>query len=219
MGILSDRQIRAEGIISNRFAEMTDREGILSYGCGSYGYTARVGFNFQVFTAYPPGVIDPKNFDQRMLQYVDVSRDFGYIDIPPHSFVLAETVEEFAIPRDVLCVVVGKSTYARCGLIVNVTPLEPEWRGIVTVELSNTTHLPIRVYAGEGIMQCLFFRSDEVSRVTVEAVTDSLRGRDTAAYGQFVADTARASCQTSYADRKGKYQDQTGIRHPTANKS
>jgi dCTP deaminase len=145
----------------------------------------------------------------------------SYILIPPHSFVLAETVETFTIPRDVLCVVVGKSTLARCGLIVNCTPLEPEWTGKVTVELSNTTPLPMRVYAGEGIMQCLFFRSDGHRQVLAEILQDKILPRDypyTITAAMTGNSPAPMTCRTSYADKKGRYQSQTGLTLPTVDK-
>jgi dCTP deaminase len=152
------------------------RKGKISYGLSSYGYDIRVSDEFKIFTNVWNGVVDPKNFDPDC--FVDFQGDVCVI--PPNSFVLAQTVEYFRIPRDVLTICVGKSTYARCGLIVNVTPFEPEWEGFVTLEISNTTPLPARIYANEGISQVLFFQSDEV-------------------------------CETSYADKKGKYQKQQTI--------
>ena len=237
MGILSDRQIRDEGIVMP-CEPCVKRPGIISYGLTSYGYDARIGFRFRVFKPYPATVIDPKAFDDRMFEAVDLAPTYAgvagcnycsaygrcsthtapdYITIPPHSFVLGETVERFRIPRDTLAVVVGKSTYARCGLIVNVTPLEPEWEGVVTVELSNTTPLPLRVYAGEGIMQVLFLRSDghrEDDRRDFEALRDyfTKSGVDVPRYRR---DAATRSCETSYADKGGRYQGQTGVTPPT----
>jgi dCTP deaminase len=161
------------------FEDRQVRSGVISYGLSSYGYDIRVADEFKVFTNINSTVVDPKNFDAR--SFVDVKADVCII--PPNSFALAKTVEYFRIPRDVLTVCVGKSTYARCGLIVNVTPFEPEWEGFVTLEISNTTPLPARVYANEGIAQVLFFQSDEV-------------------------------CETSYADKKGKYQKQQGLTLP-----
>ena len=158
------------------FEDRQVREGVISYGLSSYGYDIRVANEFKVFTNINSTVVDPKNFDAR--SFVDVKTDICII--PPNSFALAKTVEYFRIPRDVLTVCVGKSTYARCGLIVNVTPFEPEWEGFVTLEISNTTPLPARIYANEGLCQILFFQSDEM-------------------------------CEVSYADRKGKYQNQQGI--------
>jgi len=139
------------------FEDRQVREGVVSYGLSSYGYDIRVADEFKVFTNINSTVVDPKNFDAR--SFVDIKADICII--PPNSFALAKTVEYFRIPRDVLTVCVGKSTYARCGLIVNVTPFEPEWEGFVTLEISNTTPLPARVYANEGIAQVLFFQGDE----------------------------------------------------------
>ena len=144
------------------FEDRQVREGVVSYGLSSYGYDIRVADEFKVFTNINSTVVDPKNFDER--SFVDVRADVCII--PPNSFALAKTVEYFRIPRDVLTVCVGKSTYARCGLIVNVTPFEPEWEGYVTLEISNTTPLPAKVYANEGISQVLFLQSDEVCEVS-----------------------------------------------------
>ena len=144
------------------FEDRQVREGVVSYGLSSYGYDIRVADEFKVFTNINSTVVDPKNFDNR--SFVDVKADVCII--PPNSFALAKTVEYFRIPRNVLTVCVGKSTYARCGLIVNVTPFEPEWEGFVTLEISNTTPLPARIYANEGIAQVLFFQSDEVCEVS-----------------------------------------------------
>jgi dCTP deaminase len=178
MGILPDWQIKRD-IKIDPFAEGSLRTGVISYGVTSYGYDVRVGRKFKIFTNARCAVVDPKNFDPA--SFVDIEGD--YCLIPPNSFALAETVEYLEIPRDVLGVCVGKSTYARCGIIVNVTPLEPEWRGKVTIEISNTTPLPAKIYAGEGIAQILFYRGEAV-------------------------------CRTSYADKKGKYQDQKGLTLP-----
>jgi len=144
------------------FEDRQVREGVVSYGLSSYGYDIRVADEFKIFTNINSTVVDPKHFDAR--SFVDLKADVCII--PPNSFALARTVEYFRIPRDVLTVCVGKSTYARCGLIVNVTPFEPEWEGFVTLEISNTTPLPARVYANEGIAQVLFFQSDEVCEVS-----------------------------------------------------
>ena len=144
------------------FEDRQVRAGVISYGLSSYGYDIRVADEFKVFTNINSTVVDPKNFDAR--SFVDVKADVCII--PPNSFALAKTVEYFRIPRDVLTVCVGKSTYARCGLIVNVTPFEPEWEGYVTLEISNTTPLPAKVYANEGISQVLFFQSDEICEVS-----------------------------------------------------
>ncbi|MCC6420652.1 MAG: dCTP deaminase [Gemmataceae bacterium] len=178
MGLLPDWQIERD-IKIEPFAREAARPGVISYGLTSYGYDVRVGRHFKVFTNVYGAIVDPKHFDPNA--FVDIEGD--HCVIPPNSFALAETVEYFTIPRDILCVCVGKSTYARCGIIVNVTPLEPEWRGKITIEISNTTPLPARIYANEGIAQILFFRGEEV-------------------------------CRTSYADKKGKYQDQKGLTLP-----
>ena len=139
------------------FVKNQVREGVVSYGVSSYGYDIRVADEFKVFTNINTTVIDPKAFDSR--SFVDLKSDVCIV--PPNSFALARTVEYFRIPRDVLTVCLGKSTYARCGIIVNVTPFEPEWEGTATLEISNTTPLPARIYANEGIAQVLFFQSDE----------------------------------------------------------
>jgi dCTP deaminase len=177
--IKSDRWIRRmaqEHDMINPYSEKQVSKGVISYGVSSYGYDLRVSDEFKIFTNVNSAIVDPKNFDER--SFVTVNADVAII--PPNSFALARSVEYFKIPRDVLTVCVGKSTYARCGIIVNVTPFEPEWEGFVTLEISNTTPLPAKVYANEGLCQILFFQSDEV-------------------------------CETSYKDRKGKYQAQKGI--------
>ena len=182
MAIKADRWIKKMALehgMIEPFEDRQVREGVVSYGLSSYGYDIRVADEFKVFTNINSTVVDPKNFDAR--SFVDVQADVCII--PPNSFALAKTVEYFRIPRDVLTVCVGKSTYARCGLIVNVTPFEPEWEGYVTLEISNTTPLPAKVYANEGIAQVLFFQSDE-------------------------------SCEVSYADKAGKYQNQQGLTLP-----
>jgi dCTP deaminase len=185
MTIKSDKWIRrmaAKGMIEP-FAEgqvrMQDGRKIVSYGTSSYGYDVRCAGEFKIFTNINSTIVDPKDFDVN--NFVDVNADICIV--PPNSFALARTVEYFRIPRNVISICVGKSTYARCGLIVNVTPLEPEWEGHVTLEFSNTTPLPARIYANEGVAQMLFFESDEV-------------------------------CETSYRDRGGKYQGQTGVTLP-----
>ena len=187
MSILCDSQIR-ELVGIEPFEENVRREGRVSYGVSSYGYDVRVGTVFKIFTPVHRGgqqaVVDPKRFTDDLFVTIDTNRTgLDHIVIPPNSFALAETVETMKIPRDVLAICVGKSTYARCGLIVNVTPLEPEWRGKVTLEISNTTPLPARVYANEGIAQMLFLQ-------------------------------ASRTCAVSYADKGGKYQDQTGLTLP-----
>jgi dCTP deaminase len=139
------------------FVDEQVRQGVISYGVSSYGYDVRVGDEFKVFTNVYNTVVDPKNFDPK--SFVDIKADVCII--PPNSFALASTIEYFRIPRDILTICLGKSTYARCGIIVNVTPFEPEWEGHVTIEISNTTPLPAKIYANEGIAQVLFFQSDE----------------------------------------------------------
>jgi len=138
------------------------RDGVISYGVSSYGYDIRVANEFKIFTNVYSAIVDPKNFDPASM--VDFKGDVCVI--PPNSFALARTVEYFRIPRDVLTICVGKSTYARCGIIVNVTPFEPEWEGFVTLEISNTTPLPAKIYANEGIAQVLFFQADEPCRIS-----------------------------------------------------
>jgi dCTP deaminase len=163
--IKADRWIKKMALEHGMIEPFEDRQvraGVISYGLSSYGYDIRVADEFKVFTNINSTVVDPKNFDAR--SFVDVKADVCII--PPNSFALAKTVEYFRIPRDVLTVCVGKSTYARCGLIVNVTPFEPEWEGFVTLEISNTTPLPAKVYSNEGISQVLFFQSDEVCEVS-----------------------------------------------------
>jgi dCTP deaminase len=162
------------------FEERQVRAGGISYGLSSYGYDLRIADEFKIFTNINNTIVDPKSFDPR--SFVDYQGPVCIV--PPNSFALARSVEYFKIPRNVLTICVGKSTYARCGIITNVTPFEPEWEGYVTLEISNTTPLPAKIYANEGIAQVLFFESDE-------------------------------ACQTSYADRQGKYQGQQGIVLPT----
>ena len=177
--IKSDRWIRKmaqEHDMISPFNEKQMRDGVISYGLSSYGYDLRVADEFKIFTNVNFATVDPKNFDER--SFVTVQSDCCIV--PPNSFALARSVEYFKIPRNVLAICVGKSTYARCGIIVNVTPFEPEWEGFVTLEISNTTPLPAKIYANEGLCQILFLQSDE-------------------------------PCEVSYADRKGKYQHQTGI--------
>ena len=165
MTILSDRWIRRmaqdTGMIEP-FVDAQKRQGVISYGLSSYGYDARVGRDFKIFTNVDSAVVDPKNFADN--SFVDRTADVCII--PPNSFALARTVEYFRIPRSVLCVCVGKSSYARCGIICNVTPLEPEWEGHVTLEFSNTTPLPAKIYANEGVAQMLFFESDDVCEIS-----------------------------------------------------
>ena len=159
MSIKSDRWIKemARGGMIEPFVDSQVREGVVSFGLSSYGYDIRVADEFKIFTNINSTVIDPKAFDPR--SFIDVQEDVCIV--PPNSFALARTIEYFRIPRDVLTLCLGKSTYARCGIIVNVTPFEPEWEGTATLEISNTTPLPARIYANEGIAQVLFFQSDE----------------------------------------------------------
>jgi dCTP deaminase len=160
MPIKSDKWIRrmaqSHGMIEP-FVDDQVRDGVVSYGLSSYGYDIRVADEFKVFTNINTTVIDPKRFDPR--SFVDIKADLCIV--PPNSFALARTIEYFRIPRDILTICLGKSTYARCGIIVNVTPFEPEWEGFVTLEISNTTPLPAKIYANEGIAQVLFLQSDE----------------------------------------------------------
>ncbi len=179
MGLKPDHWIRKMALehgMIEPFAPNQVREGVISYGVSSYGYDIRVADEFKIFTNVHSAIVDPKNFDPKSM--VDFKGEVCVI--PPNSFALARTVEYFRIPRGVLTVCLGKSTYARCGIIVNVTPFEPEWEGYVTLEISNTTPLPAKIYANEGIAQVLFFEADE-------------------------------ECEVSYADKKGKYQQQRDI--------
>jgi dCTP deaminase len=182
MSLKPDHWIRRmaldQGMI-DPFIERQVREGGISYGLSSYGYDIRMGYEFKIFTNINHTIVDPKNFDNS--SFVDFKGEV--CTIPPNSFALSQTIEKFKIPRRVLSICVGKSTYARVGLIINVTPLEPEWEGYLTLEISNTTPLPARVYGGEGIAQLLFLEADE-------------------------------ECEVSYADRKGKYQNQVGVTLP-----
>jgi dCTP deaminase len=141
----------------NPYNDRQMREGVISYGVSSYGYDLRVADEFKIFTNVNSAIVDPKNFDSK--SFIDVKG--ASVLVPPNSFALARSVEYFKIPRDVLTICVGKSTYARCGIIVNVTPFEPEWEGFVTLEISNTTPLPAKIYANEGLCQILFFQGDE----------------------------------------------------------
>jgi dCTP deaminase len=160
MGIKADRWIKrmaTEHGMIEPFVESQSRAGVVSFGVSSYGYDIRVADEFKVFTNIYNTVVDPKSFDPK--SFVDIKADVCII--PPNSFALARTIEYFRIPRDILTICLGKSTYARCGIIVNVTPFEPEWEGNVTIEISNTTPLPAKIYANEGIAQVLFFQGDE----------------------------------------------------------
>ncbi|BAJ63153.1 MULTISPECIES: dCTP deaminase [Anaerolinea] len=165
MGIKPDHWIRKMALEHGMIEPFVDhqvREGVISYGVSSYGYDIRVADEFKIFTNVYSAIVDPKNFDRASM--VDFKGDVCVI--PPNSFALARTVEYFRIPRNVLTICVGKSTYARCGIIVNVTPFEPEWEGFVTLEISNTTPLPARIYANEGIAQVLFFEADEPCEIS-----------------------------------------------------
>ncbi|MBI1258336.1 MAG: dCTP deaminase [Chloroflexi bacterium] len=182
MGLKPDHWIRKmahEHNMIEPFTESLKRDGVISYGLSSYGYDLRITDEFKVFTNVYSAVVDPKNFSTD--SFVDIQTNVAII--PPNSFALARSVEYFRIPRGVLCICLGKSTYARAGIVVNVTPFEPGWEGHVTIEISNTTPLPAKIYANEGIAQVLFLEADE-------------------------------ECEVSYADRKGKYQGQTGVTLP-----
>jgi len=186
MSIQRDRWIKKKALDDKMISPFIDHlvrehdgEKVISYGLSSYGYDLRVSNKFKVFTNIHNAVIDPKGFSDD--EFVEIESDVCIV--PPNSFALAVSVEYFKIPRDVLTICIGKSTYARCGIIVNVTPFEPEWEGQVTLEISNTTPLPAKIYAGEGLAQVLFLKADEV-------------------------------CDVSYADRGGKYMNQTGITVP-----
>jgi dCTP deaminase len=182
MGLKPDHWIRKMALeqkMIEPFADTQARDHVISYGVSSYGYDLRVAEEFKIFTNVFSAVVDPKQFDPKSM--VDFKGEICVI--PPNSFALARSIEYFRIPRSVLTVCLGKSTYARCGIIVNVTPFEPQWEGYVTLEISNTTPLPARIYANEGIAQVLFFEADD-------------------------------ECEISYADKKGKYQNQQGILLP-----
>src|SRR5579864_3853285 len=184
MSVKSDKWIRRmareHGMIEP-FEDRQVREGVISYGVSSYGYDMRVAEEFRIFTNVNSTIVDPKHFDPN--SFVEFAGKVCIV--PPNSFALARSVEFFRIPRNVLTICVGKSTYARCGIIVNVTPFEPEWEGFVTLEISNTTPLPAKIYANEGICQVIFFTADEGDE-----------------------------CEQSYADKRGKYQAQRGITLP-----
>ena len=182
MSVMPDHWIRrmaGEARMIEPFVETQRREGVISYGLSSYGYDARIADEFKIFTNVDSAVVDPKAFSPQSF----VDRQGPVCIIPPNSFALGHTVEYFRIPRDILVICLGKSTYARCGIIVNVTPLEPEWEGQVTIEISNTTPLPAKIHAGEGICQFLFLRGE-------------------------------GACETSYADKAGKYMGQRGVALP-----
>ena len=182
MAIKSDKWIRTMSLENDMISPFEDKQVSkqkISYGLSSYGYDIRVTDEYKIFTNVNNSIIDPKRFDEN--SFVNFKGDVCIV--PANSFALARSVEYFKIPRNVLTICLGKSTYARCGIIVNVTPFEPEWEGHVTLEISNTTPLPAKIYSNEGLCQVLFFESDEV-------------------------------CETSYKDKKGKYQNQTGITLP-----
>ena len=182
MSVQSDKWIikmAKDNAMITPFEDKQIRGNKISFGVSSYGYDARVSDEFKIFTNVNSEIVDPKNFKSTNF----VTKNSLECIIPPNSFVLARTVEYFKIPEDILVICLGKSTYARCGIIVNVTPLEPGWEGHVTLEISNTTPLPAKIYSNEGLCQVLFFESDE-------------------------------ECETSYKDKKGKYQKQTGITLP-----
>lgn len=188
MSIKSDKWIRNTALKHGLIEPFVDKQikyhdsstqPLVSYGLSSYGYDIRVANEFKVFTNVHNSIVDPKNFQEN--SFVRIVSDICIV--PPNSFALARSIEYFRIPRDILTICLGKSTYARCGIIVNVTPFEPEWEGYVTLEISNTTPLPAKIYANEGIAQVIFFQSSEL-------------------------------CETSYADRKGKYMKQIGITLP-----
>ena len=169
------RKMALEHRMIEPFVDTQVRNGVISYGVSSYGYDIRIGNTFKIFTNVFNSVVDPKDFDPKSM--VDFVGDVCII--PPNSFVLAQTVEYFRIPRNVLTICVGKSTYARCGLIVNVTPFEPEWEGFVTLEISNTTPLPAKIYANEGIAQVLFFEADEICDISYADRKGKYQGQKT----------------------------------------
>ncbi len=182
MAIKPDRWIKKMALeekMIDPFVESQVRENVISYGLSSYGYDVRIADEYKIFTKLNSTIVDPKHFDPK--SFVDFKGEVCIV--PPNSFALGRTIEYFRIPRKTMTICVGKSTYARCGIITNVTPLEPGWEGYITLEVSNTTPLPAKIYSGEGIAQILFFESDE-------------------------------ECLTSYADKKGKYQGQTGVTLP-----
>jgi dCTP deaminase len=183
MGILCDSQIR-QLIQIEPFESNIKRPGRISFGVSSYGYDIRVGPTFKIFTNINSQIVDPKQFSEKSFVTIDTAATGqDHVLIPPNSFALCETVETISMPRTCLAICVGKSTYARCGIIVNVTPIEPEWRGKITLEISNTTPLPAKIYANEGIAQLIFLKGDRI-------------------------------CEISYADKSGKYQDQSGLTLP-----
>jgi len=178
MGLKPDRWIRKMALeqrMIEPFADSQVRSGVISYGVSSYGYDIRVADEFKIFSGLDAALIDPKNFDPRLM--VDFKGDVCLI--PPNSFVVARTMEYFRIPRGVLTVCLGKSTYARCGVIVNITPFEPEWEGYATLEISNTAPLPAKIYANEGIAQVLFFEADEQCTISYADKKGKYQGQQT----------------------------------------
>ena len=170
---MSEKHGMIEPFSENQVRLDNDGNKLISYGVSSYGYDVRCSNEFKVFTNIHSAVVDPKSFDEK--SFVDINSDVCVI--PPNSFALARTIEYFKIPRNVLTVCLGKSTYARCGIIVNVTPLEPEWEGHVTLEFSNTTNLPAKIYAGEGVAQMLFFESDEECEISYKDRNGKYQGQ------------------------------------------
>lgn len=233
MGVLPDWMIERD-IGIEPFSPQQNRPGVISYGVTSYGYDVRLGYKIKVFTPHrcTGAVINPKNLDMTAFEEIDLTPGEGvpdHIIMPPHSFILGESLEVFRIPRDILVLVVGKSTLARCGLIVNVTPGEPEWTGKWTIEVSNTAPMPVQLFVGEGIMQCVFLRSDGVNESVLNAVKrlcgqtmqrgtslgDAWLRRELHAIEKLlIGDLPRSTCRTSYKDKKGKYQNQTGVTLP-----
>lgn len=248
MGLLPDWMVERDVKIES-FSPQQHRPGVISYGLTSYGYDVRAGYKWKVFDAIAGGVVDPKNFNPKLLREFDLSpfhvwnriedgrawchdcnkeRDGkddeevcprtqrpNFITIPPNSYTLGESMETFTIPRDVGVICVGKSTYARCGIIVNVTPGEPEWAGKWTIEISNSSPLPAVVYCGEGIMQCMFIRSDGY-RARLWSLVEGLF--ETLGFGHVWKPTKdnpnEMTCRVSYKDKKGIYQGQTGLTSP-----
>lgn len=254
MGLLPDWMIERDVRIEP-FSPQKHRPGVISYGVTSYGYDVRVGYKWKVFDAIAGGVVDPKNFNPKLLREFDLTpqhewvqhgigpasrwrcrlcktqakiegedrvvpdcppRPNTFITIPPNSYVLGESMETFYIPRDVGVICIGKSTYARCGIIVNVTPGEPEWEGKWTIEISNASPLPAKVYCGEGIMQCMFIRSDGYREAYANA-TDLLMASVDITDTEYIpikkAAETNLTCNVSYADKKGIYQNQAGLTH------
>lgn len=221
MGIMPDWMIRELCVDTNGnplpnamitpYEEGIKRPGKISYGVSSYGYDVRIGNQFYIFSDTNCGIVDPKSFDPKNCVH-KICGDDERLVVPPHSFVLGESVETFNIPRDVLVVCLGKSTYARCAAVVNVTPLEPEWKGKVTIEISNTAPVPLVIYPNEGIMQVLFLKTAGHYHMVIEELLwgkhdiHNKLGRN------------KGACEISYADKAGKYQNQTAVTMPTVDK-